>query len=124
MKRHSINLFFVWSVLAVFSYPNSLWAIDNIQQAAGILQFSPLGVAAGMTILRRDSVGAVQLAESVALTEGVTVALKYTIHERRPNGRNNHSFPSGHTSFAFSSAEFLRERYGWEYGIPAYAVAT
>lgn len=45
------------------------------------------------------------------------------MHERRPNG-GNQSFPSGHTSISFSAAEFMRERYGWEYGLPAYAVAS
>jgi len=32
--------------------------------------------------------------------------------------------PSGHTSISFSSAEFMRKRYGWEYGVPAYAAAS
>src|SRR5689334_17669590 len=27
-------------------------------------------------------------------------------------------------SISFASAEFLRKRYGWEYGIPAYALAS
>jgi hypothetical protein len=52
----------------------------------------------------------------------VTEALKYTFNETRPNGEG-HSFPSGHTSFAFTGAEFIRKEYGWWWGMPAYAVA-
>jgi len=79
--------------------------------------------AAGLTIGFKDGQGALQLGESVALTAAVTYGLKYTIKESAPNG-DSHSFPSAHTSLAFSSAEFLRTRYGWEYGIPAYIAAT
>jgi membrane-associated phospholipid phosphatase len=57
------------------------------------------------------------------MTLGVTYGLKYTVDEKRPNG-GSHSFPSAHTSISFSAAEFMRKRYGWEYGIPAYAAAS
>ena len=49
--------------------------------------------------------------------------LKYTVKERRPDG-NKQSFPSGHVAIVVQSAEFMRKRYGWAYGLPAYAVAT
>jgi membrane-associated phospholipid phosphatase len=71
----------------------------------------------------RDTVGTIQFAESAGLTLGVTYILKYTVNETRPNG-GSQSFPSAHTSISFSAAEFLRKRYGWEYGIPAYALAS
>jgi membrane-associated phospholipid phosphatase len=45
------------------------------------------------------------------------------VNETRPDG-GSHSFPSGHSSISFSSAEFMRERYGWAYGLPAYAAAS
>jgi membrane-associated phospholipid phosphatase len=54
---------------------------------------------------------------------GVTYALKFTIDTTRPNGENQ-SFPSGHATISFTSAEFICKRYGWEYGLPAYALAT
>lgn len=58
------------------------------------------------------------IGRSAALTE----ALKFAVNEKRPNG-GDHSFPSGHTSFAFSGAEFIRKEYGWQWGIPAYLAA-
>ena len=42
----------------------------------------------------------------------------------RPDGSDNHSFPSMHASVSFTGAAFIQRRYGWKWGIPAYAVAT
>jgi hypothetical protein len=71
----------------------------------------------------RDTQGTVQLAETLGLTLGTTYVLKYAVNETRPNG-GSQSFPSGHTSISFSAAEFMRKRYGWGYGIPAYGLAS
>jgi membrane-associated phospholipid phosphatase len=98
-------------------------AKDGIETAGDILQFVLPGTAAGLTLLNKDGQGALEFGESAALTLGVTYALKYTVDERRPNG-GKQSFPSGHTSISFSAAEFMRKRYGWEYGVPAYALAS
>src|SRR5712691_9308591 len=80
-------------------------------------------MTASLTLAKRDGIGALELTETVGATLGLTYALKYGINERRPNG-GNQSFPSGHTSISFSAAEFMRKRYGWEYGVPAYAAAS
>lgn len=64
---------------------------------------------------------------SFAVNAGVTYALKRTIHERRPDGTDNRSFPSGHTSIAFCGATSLMHEYykvsPW-IGVAGYAVAT
>jgi len=96
---------------------------DTISSAGDVLQLVLPATAGGLTLGYRDWQGSWQLAESSALTLGVTYGLKYTVHETRPNG-GSQSFPSGHTSISFSAAEFMRKRYGWEYGIPAYAAAS
>jgi membrane-associated phospholipid phosphatase len=96
---------------------------DRIELAGDIVQYLLPATAAGLTLGHKDGEGALQFGESAALTLGVTYGLKYSVDEKRPNGRR-HSFPSGHSSISFSSAEFMRKRYGWEYGIPAYAAAS
>jgi membrane-associated phospholipid phosphatase len=98
-------------------------ASDPIATAGDILQLALPATAAGLTLGYQDGAGALQFGESAGVTLGVTYTLKYTVNERRPNG-GSQSFPSGHTSISFCSAEFMRKRYGWEYGIPAYAAAT
>lgn len=49
---------------------------------------------------------------------------KALFHTLRPNEANYQSFPSGHSSFAFTGAELVRINYGWGWGGGAYAVAT
>jgi membrane-associated phospholipid phosphatase len=96
---------------------------DRIELAGDVLVFALPMAAAGLTFGFKDSQGTWEFGESAALSMGTTFALKYTIHKTRPNGEN-HSFPSGHATISFSSAEFMRKRYGLEYGLPAYALAT
>jgi len=52
---------------------------------------------------------------------GTAYALKNLVREQRPDGSDWHSFPSGTTALAASGSSFLWGRYGWEYGIPAFA---
>lgn len=51
-------------------------------------------------------------AMALAISVGTTQLLKHTINETRPDQTDNHSFPSGHTSFAFVSAAILSREYG------------
>jgi membrane-associated phospholipid phosphatase len=61
------------------------------------------------------------------IAQGVTGSLKLISQYPRPNGENNHSFPSGHSSNAFTNATILHEEYGhrsvW-YSIGGYTAAT
>jgi membrane-associated phospholipid phosphatase len=81
-------------------------------------------VAAGFSLANNDTTGLFQLARSEAVTLAATLVLKSATHETRPNGRDNKSFPSGHASVAFSAAQYLQMRGGWQYGVPAYIAAT
>ena len=50
-------------------------------------------------------------------------ALKLAFNEPRPNGAP-HSFPSGHTAVAFSSATVLHRHFGPRWGFLGYSLAT
>jgi membrane-associated phospholipid phosphatase len=64
---------------------------------------------------------------SNVIANGTVFAVKGWSHERRPDGSDYASFPSGHTAEAFVGAEFMRLEYKnvspW-YGVAGYAMAT
>lgn len=80
--------------------------------------------ALGIPAVQGDWTGAKQAALSLGTTFAVTRALKHAIEEERPDGSDDDSFPSGHTSSSFAAAATLGKRYGWKYGVPAHAVAV
>jgi len=87
-------------------------------------------VAGGITLWKHDWAGTEQLAITTVLTVGTVYGLKHLVRECRPfavpcahDSSNWDSFPSDTSALAFAPAEFLRERYGWQYGLPAYAAA-
>jgi membrane-associated phospholipid phosphatase len=53
----------------------------------------------------------------------LTQGIKAATHRTRPNG-GRRSFPSGHTSATFATAEVIREHYGWGWGAPLYALGA
>lgn len=80
--------------------------------------------ALGVPVVKGDWPGFAQAGGSVLVGAGTAYGLKHVIHARRPDGDGNDSFPSAHTSIAFSSAATLHRRYGWEVGVPATLVAA
>jgi membrane-associated phospholipid phosphatase len=52
-----------------------------------------------------------------------TEVIKVAVGRERPNGEDNKSFPSGHTSNAFALAAVAERHYGWKIGVPAYVLA-
>ncbi len=86
--------------------------------------YSVLASAFIVPTIHRDWQGAGRAGLSVGVAVGVTQGLKGLIDSERPDKSDRNSFPSGHATTAFASATTLYLRYGWQVGIPAYAMAT
>lgn len=95
-----------------------------IETSGDVLQIALPLTALTATFTLDDPEGRKQLLWSYGLTQGVTHLTKFTVGKERPDGSDNLSFPSGHTSSAFSGAAFLAKRYGWDVGVPAYLAAS
>ena len=80
-------------------------------------------VAGSISLYKDDWVGVVQLIAVTGLTGATAFGLKQVVRERRPDGSDWKSFPSDQSALAFAPAAYLWDRYGWEYGLPAYATA-
>lgn len=111
---------FVFLLLLLFS---SIVRADNIEQAGDLLMVAMPAAAGAIALMHHDTPGIFQFGESLALTGIVTLALKRSIDEERPDG-GRYSFPSMHSAVVFNTAGFLYERYGWRWGVPAYTAAA
>jgi membrane-associated phospholipid phosphatase len=80
-------------------------------------------LAAGTAFGKGDSQGVKELTYSLGATLAATTSLKSLIHEQRPDGSGNDSFPSGHTAIAFAAARFIDKRYAPEASPYLYAAA-
>ena len=112
-------LFFLAALQVMFLQPLRAQVIAYVPMAAAVgLDFC--GVEATHPLRERIAVTATSCAALVAVTGG----LKLTVCEKRPDGSDYRSFPSGHTAIAFAGAELVRSEYGWQWGLGAYAIAT
>lgn len=58
-------------------------------------------------------------------TLGMTLAMKYSIYEKRPGYPDDHrSFPSGHSSASFAFASVVAAQHGWVWGGVAHGLAS
>lgn len=80
-------------------------------------------IAGGISIYKDDWNGLAQLTATTVATVGTAYALKQFVRERRPDGSDWQSFPSDTTALGASGSSFLWRRYGWEYGLPAFAAS-
>ena len=94
------------------------------ERSGDVLQLLIPATALGTTLAIDDDEGRNQFAKTFLATLGATYGLKLSIDKTRPDGTGSQSFPSGHTSAAFSGAAFIQQRYGWRYGLPAFSAAA
>lgn len=97
---------------------------STTERVGDVLQIAVPASAMAVAWAKDDTEGMWQAGKGILITAAITQGLKCAIEEQRPNGRSSNSFPSGHTSAAFSGATFLGHRYGWKYGLPAYMAAS
>ena len=91
-------------------HPTFAFKIDNYTRyvpAIAVYGLDLVGVRAKNNI--KDRTGMLLLSFGLVTSSvGVT---KILTHRLRPNGADRRSFPSGHTSLAFMTAEFLNQEY-------------
>lgn len=105
---------------------------DPSELADDILRYTPAAFVYGLNFAgikgKNNLVDAsgIYLLTNVIMGVSVKTTKQITRH-MRPDGSDEHSFPSGHSSTAFASAEFLRQEYRdvspW-YGYAGYTVAA
>ena len=103
---------------------NIAYTKDNTEKAGDFFMYALPITAFGTTIVLKDTKGSKEFLKAFATTSVSTYILKRVVGERRPIGTSTTSFPSGHTSSAFTSAAFIHKRYGLKYAIIPYAIAT
>ena len=110
-------------------------AESSFEYFGDVMQALPAYVAI-YSLAIEDYDGLIQLAIGTSSTLITTYALKYSFDtaakkypkasyiSQRPNNGSYNGFPSGHTSFAFSSVGFAYKRYGYKVLIPTAILAT
>jgi membrane-associated phospholipid phosphatase len=96
------------------------YAGDGRTQVAAAFAVYLLGAATHSP--RTTNTGA-DLIEAQAVSAVLTLGLKATVPRTRPDGAP-HSFPSGHSSAAFATADVVEQHFGWKAGVPAYIGAA
>tara|TARA_B100001540_G_C15577687_1_gene538017 strand:- start:86 stop:655 length:570 start_codon:yes stop_codon:yes gene_type:complete len=97
---------------------------SSIERVGDFLQIGLPLAGLSITKYHKDSSGTAQFWKSFLSSNLTTFLLKIIIDKERPNGHCCESFPSGHTTAAFSGAMFIHQRYGGEYGIPSLLLAS
>src|SRR6201991_92852 len=112
-----------WSVVCALALMSS--SAKAADENAGKIVAIAIPLAAGGVALLHDWDwrGAKELTVDTALTFGTAFVLKQIVREQRPDKSDFRSFPSDTAALAFAPASFLWDRYGWQYGAPAYLAA-
>ena len=100
-------------------------AAHDIDRVAGDILEIGVPAAALITAYEHDDAkGEAEWLRNTAASVLLTQALKFSFNQsswgERPDHGGKGSFPSGHTALTASGAAFLSDRYGWEYGTPAW----
>jgi membrane-associated phospholipid phosphatase len=107
-------------------HPTSFTSVDDALRyvpAAAVYGLNLAGIKGKSSWI--DATGIYVLSTGVSGVAALTI--KKITKRSRPDGSDNHSFPSGHATSAFASAEFLKQEYkdvSPIYGYAGYSIAT
>ena len=110
-------------IILIVVLSGTLFSKSNTEKIGDMLAISIPVIAYGSTFYMDDEEGRGEFYWAYGTTMLTTNVLKYTVREKRPDTDTRDSFPSGHTSSAFSGASFVHRRYGLEYALPLYVGA-
>ncbi|MGI9343387.1 MAG: phosphatase PAP2 family protein [Gammaproteobacteria bacterium] len=123
MRRFSIALFAVIATLLT-ALPASADKTEDLKDAGDIVQILLPVSAYGLTWLYGDKEGFYQYTKAFAGAVITTQVAKFAVGRLRPDASNTASYPSGHTTAAFSGAGFIHQRYRNPWlSVPAFAAA-
>jgi membrane-associated phospholipid phosphatase len=112
-------------ILGCSLLPNSAQAETGSEISSSVITgVVPLGALAYAYAID-DTEGEKEWFRSILVSQFLNTAARVAFNPslgRRPNG-HQYGFPSGHVAFVTSGAAFLQDRYGWQFGVPAYLLA-
>ena len=110
--------------LASIATPAS--ASDFVGTAGNVLLVGLPAAGGAYALYRGDREGLLQMGASVLSAYAVSFGLQHVVRKRAPDpdlsGWN--AFPSDSSAVAFAAASAIQVRYGWDYGLPSYAIAA
>lgn len=125
MKYLSLLLISIFSVVSVNAQKIEVSdSRKNVRRSGDLLMLVTPAASLATTLILQDWEGLKQGALSGVTAVGTTYLLKKIVKKDRPDKSNRHSFPSMHASVSFGGAVFIQKRYGWKWGVPAYALST
>lgn len=124
-KKLNIVMVIILSFLTllIVSRKANAGPFTNKNKLGDVMMVMSPAYAFGMTVMAKDWHGSMQLGESVLAAQLASEGIKSLELERRPNGSDKKSFPSGHAAGAFSGAMFVHKRYGWKPALIPYGMS-
>ena len=113
-----MNRFTFYIVLVLFFLPTlsaNAQSRETVRTSGDVMALVTPVASLVTTLALKDYEGLKQGALAGVTTVATTYALKHIIQKKRPDGSNDLSFPSSHTSISFTGAAFIQRRYGWKW---------
>ncbi len=126
-KKLNIAIVAILSIITVALGCSRSYAggpFTNKNKLGDVMMVMSPAYAFGMTVMAKDWQGSLQLGESVLAAQLASEGIKALKLERRPNGNDKKSLPSGHAAGAFSGAMFVHKRYGWKPALIPYGMSA